>query len=369
MPLVSPRVQALSPYAPGLSADAIREKYGVANVVKLASNENPLGASPLALAEISRHASGVFLYPRGGNPDLIQAIASAYNAPLERVVAANGSDEIIDLLIRVLAEPDRHNVLCFDPCFAIYPIQAKIAGVETRRALLKSDFSFNTEALLNLADKNTRLVFLTSPDNPSGYAAPAEALAEFARALALKAPDALLLIDEAYADFAPDEQAISLLRAGAYPENVGFLRTFSKSYGLAGLRCGFAILPENVADAIRRARLPFSLNVLAERAAIAALRDEAFRDATLKTVAAGRSYLKEALATLDCAVWPSSANFLMFEPPAAIDPDKLFANLLKRGVIIRPLKSYGMPRRFRVSVGTPRENEIFIAALAASLRE
>lgn len=363
-----PRANSLAPYTPGLSVAAIRETYGVENVVKLASNENPLGASPLAREALARAAAEVFRYPRGGNPELVSALAAAVAVPESRLVVGNGSDEIIDLLTRIMAEAGRHNMLCFDPCFAIYPIQAQIAGVETRRAPLKPDFSFDFDALLNLADENTRLAFITTPDNPSGYAPPREEVEKFAARLARRAPKALLVIDEAYADFAPDEKAVSLLAAGNLPPNVAFLRTMSKSYGLAGARIGFAVLPANVADAFRRARLPFSVNILAERCALAALRDAAFREATLKTVSDGRRRLTEALLNLGCRVWPSSANFLMFQLPEGADPDTIFNELLKNGVIIRSLKSYGLPEYFRVSVGSPRENGVFRAALARALK-
>lgn len=364
-----PRIAALAPYAPGRSMKEIKDKYGLASVIKLASNENPLGASPLVQDAIARHAPSAYLYPQGGNPRLVKALAKHHNMPPERIVVGNGSDELIDLLIRILCSPGKDNIVCSKPCFSIYPIQAEICGVETRRQPLFEDFSFDFPGLLNLVDANTRLVFITTPDNPSGYCPKLESVLDFAKDLAAKAPGALLVIDEAYMDFSTDEKSSSCLAQGAIPDNAAILRTFSKSYGLAGLRLGYGILPPAIADALWRSRLPFSVNILAEEAALAALADTAFREATLDTVAKGREYLAQGLAKMGCKVWPSSANFLMFQLPQGKNAAACFAALLQKGIIIRPLKSYDLPDNLRVSVGTERENKVFLAALGAFLDE
>lgn len=367
MPEPLPRIKKLSPYEPGLSIAEIQERHGLARVIKLASNENPLGASPLAMEAISKAAASAFRYPQGGNPRLTRALAKIHNVSPQRIAIGNGSDEIIDCLIRIFVQAGQHNILCFDPCFSIYPIQATINGNQIKRLPLKSDFSFDFEAFLNLADENTRLVFLTTPDNPSGYCPPLEDVAAFAQSLAAKAPDALLVIDEAYMDFAPE--GFSLLNVGKYPENVIFLRTFSKSYGLAGARLGYAILPENLTEFFWRTRLPFSVSILAEEAGLAALADAAFREATLKTVAEGRKYLTLELTRLGCEVAPSSANFIMFRPPEGkMEAAALHAALLARGIIIRQLKSYGLPDYLRASVGNREENRVFIKELEKLLK-
>lgn len=363
-PAPLPAIQALAPYTPGLSIAEIAARYDLPQVIKLASNENPLGCSPLATEAISRCAASAFRYPQGGNPRLAAALARKYHAPADRIAIGNGSDEIIDLLIRILAQPGEHNLVCFEPCFSIYPIQAQINGVACKRQPLEPDFSFDFQKLLALVDTDTRLVFITTPDNPSGYLPPLASVRQLADDLARKAPRALLVIDEAYMDFAPDEAASSLLRQGRLPANTAILRTFSKSYGLAGLRIGFAVLPERIAAAYWAARLPFSLNLLAEEAALAALDDACFHALTLKTVTAGRQILREALESMGCAVYPSAANFLMFSLPAGHAASACFEHLLRKGVIIRPLKSYGLPHLLRVSVGNKAENKAFIAAMA-----
>ena len=364
------QIAALEAYAPGLSIEEIRQKYGLSQVIKMASNENPLGTSPMAAEAIRRHAAEAFRYPRGGNPRLVRALADSLGSDSSRIVVGNGSDEIIDMLIRMLAEPGRHNVTCFAPCFSLYPIQAGISGVMVRRAPLNDDFSFDFTALLALTDENTRLAFVTMPDNPSGFCPNADEVFDFATTLAKRAPQCLLVIDEAYIDFADDENHASLWSSGRLPSNAAVLRTFSKSYGLAGLRLGFGILPQEIADAYWRARLPFSVNILAEEAALAALQDTCFREATFQTVREGRALLTEELRNLGCTVWPSQANFLLFKlPECGISVADCFEALLRRGIIIRRLNGYDLPNHLRVSIGNRQENAAFLAAMREILAE
>lgn len=361
----SSRVESFTAYTPGLSMQAIREKYGVDKVVKLASNENPLGVSPLVQDVLKRRAADAFRYPAGGNPRLVQALAAYHGVDKARVVVGNGSDEIIDILLRLMADPGVHNAVAFRPCFGIYPTQAMLCGVELRQATLREDFSFPWDDLLALVDENTRLVFVTTPDNPSGHAASAAELERLATAL----PEhVLLVLDEAYMDFAePDanggEEAYSLLsRLNDFP-NVAVLRTFSKSRGLAGLRLGYGILPTAVAERYWRVRLPFSVNLLAEEAGLAALEDTVFYTETLRTVREGRQQLLAGLDKLGCFPLPSQANFVMFRVPQSHSVATIHEGLLKRGIIIRPLGSYSLPRHMRVTVGTAEENTLFLAAL------
>lgn len=361
---VRPEVRGFTAYVPGKSIEEIRQTYGLDRVIKLASNENPLGMSPLAQEAVRRHAAGAFRYPRGNTPRLTDALARQHGVAQERVVVGNGSDEIIDLLIRMRAVPGKHNIVAFQPCFSIYPLQSRFCGVEVRRAPLRPDFSQPLDKLRALVDAQTVLVFLTTPDNPSGYCPPLPVV----RALAESLPPAcLLVVDEAYMDFADDESTRSFLASGSIPQNVAILRTFSKSYGLAGLRLGYAVLPPLLAEYYRRVRLPFSVNVLAEEAALAALEDSMFRKTTLSLVREERTVLTEGLRTLGCIVFPSQANFLMFEPPSGKTAAELFQALLERGIIIRPLKSYGLPHLLRLTVGTQEENQLFLAACAEIL--
>ena len=240
---VRPEIRALEAYVPGRSIEEIRQEYGIEKVIKMASNENPLGTSPLVQEVLARHAGEAFRYPAGGNPRLVKAIARYLGLPESRIAVGNGSDEIIDMIIRIMTTPGRDNIVCFEPCFSLYPIQSLINGVEVRREPLPSDFVFDFDKLYAHVDENTRLVFVTAPDNPSGYCPrPGEI-----RRLAEKLPgDCLLVVDEAYIHFAAEEGETeadwSLLRQKDVPANVAFIRTFSKCYGLAGLRIGVGMI-------------------------------------------------------------------------------------------------------------------------------
>ncbi|MDL2209412.1 histidinol-phosphate transaminase [Desulfovibrio sp. OttesenSCG-928-O18] len=360
---VRSEIYDFTPYSPGLSIDEIRERYGLPQVVKLASNENPLGTSPQVIKAIQKAAPLAFRYPQSGEPRLSSAIAKFHNVPVEQVVPGNGSDEIIDLLIRIRAVPGEHNVVTCDPCFSIYPLQTRLAGVALRQAPLKPDFSFDWETLLALVDDNTALVFLTTPDNPSGYCPKREDILAFAQKLP---PFTLLVIDEAYMDFVEDQAATSVLCMEKRPANIAVIRTFSKSFGLAGMRVGYGILPPELTGYMRRVRLPFSVNILAEEAAIAAIEDEVFRSESIRVVHEGRKWLADELSALGCVVHPSQSNFLMFSlpPNRGYSARNVFEALLTRGVIIRPLQSYKLPDHLRITVGSSMENKIFIAALA-----
>ena len=367
---VRPEIASLSAYVPGMSIAEVRERYGLSRVIKMASNENPLGVSPLVRKVLATSLEEAFRYPQGGNPALREALARAHHVAPERIVVGNGSDEIIDMLIRMLAVPGKHSVVCF----SLYPIQARICGVETRRCPLSPDYSFDLDALFSLVDAGTRLVFVTTPDNPSGYCPPLTAMRRLAEQLERHFPRCLLVVDEAYMDFAgdspEDEARFSLLASGDIPDNVAIMRTFSKSYGLAGLRLGYGILPAELAQYYWRARLPFSVNILAEEAGIAVLQDSTFRAATLECVRAGRRRLTEGLRALGCTVWPSAANFIMMQLPEGCGTAAAcFEALLQRGIIIRPLKSYSLPDHLRVSVGSDEENTAFLEAMKQWMQE
>ncbi|MDD6088502.1 MAG: histidinol-phosphate transaminase [Desulfovibrionaceae bacterium] len=358
---IRPLVRRFRPYTPGRSIDEIREKYGLQQIVKLASNENPLGTSPLVQEVLRKKASFAFRYPQSGNPRLVEALAARHHVSPSRIVVGNGSDEIIDVLIRICMDPGVHNAVAFKPCFGIYSTQTAFHGVELRQTPLNEDFSFPWNAMLSKIDDKTSIVFVTSPDNPSGYAAKADELEQFARRLP---QHCLLLVDEAYTDFAENDEEYSMIPRLHTLQNVAVLRTFSKSFGLAGLRLGYAILPEDLADLFWRVRLPFSVSILAEEAGLAALADIDFRQETLRTVREGRNVLFQGLRQLGCHVFPSLSNFLMFSlPSGGPDAAELNEELLRRGYIIRPLSSYGLPSHLRVNVGTEEENAGFLNAV------
>lgn len=360
--LPRPELVPDKPYAAGLSVAEIKDRYGLDRIIKLASNENPLGLSERTRQAIAAAAANSFRYPRSGNPELKRALSQRYQLPEENLVIGNGSDEIIDLLLRLKGRPGQSNVLAFRPCFSVYGLQSRVCGLEFRQVDLAADFKFPWKDFVAAMDENTCLAFVTTPDNPSGYCPSANELAALALDLP---PGCLLVIDEAYMDFArPYDQHQMLSRQPDLP-NVAVMRTFSKSYGLAGLRLGFASLPPELARAFWSIRLPFSVNVLAEQAGLTALDDHEFLAQTLETVWTGRDYLSRELADLGFEVWPSQANFIMVRPPAkgprAVE---MFELLLRRGLIVRHLKSFGLEDHLRISIGRPEENKILVQTMA-----
>ncbi|MDL2266385.1 histidinol-phosphate transaminase [Desulfovibrio sp. OttesenSCG-928-G15] len=363
---VRPEVLAFEPYSPGLSIDEIRAKYGLESVVKLASNENPLGTSPVVQKVIREYAAMAFRYAQSGNPRLVRAIADHLGVAPDLIVPGNGSDEVIDLLVRVVPTPGVHNIVASRPSFSMYRIQSRLCGVEFRQVPLNDDFSFDWQGLLQAVDEQTAMVFITTPDNPSGWCPSVAEVEAFATRLP---PSCLLVVDEAYMDFCADSREHSLFERFAQFPNLVLLRTFSKSYGLAGIRLGYGIMPKPLADALRSVHMPFSINILAEAAGIAALADTAFYEQTMRTVREGRQYITEKLGAMGCRVFPSMANFVMFTLPDSCKKDALavFEALLSRGMIIRPLKSYGLPEHLRVSIGSMDENSLFVRLLSEVL--
>lgn len=352
-----PEILDFDSYKPGLSIEQIKEKYGLVNVVKLASNENPLGVSPVVQKTIERHAADVFRYPQNHSPVLTAELSEYLGIGEEHIVVGNGSDEIIDMMIRMKCRPGQDNIVCYGNCFSMYRLTAKLCGVEYREVQRGESFELPLDKLAEAADENTAFVFVTSPDNPTGLAASVEDLSVLAGVLP---EDCLLVVDEAYIDFVWPPESYTPLQAYDKFHNLVVLRTFSKAFGLAGMRLGYGVMPAFMAEKLKNARIPFTVNVLAELAGVEALRDDDFYNHTLQVVMHGREYLHGELEKLGCEVTPSQANFLMFQPP--IPAQTLFEELLKKGVIVRPLASFGLGKHIRVNVGTDRENEFFINA-------
>ena len=346
------------PYCSGLSIEEIKERYGLSSVIKLASNENPLGVSPKVLKALETQFTEVHRYPRTGSPRLRRALGAHHGVPEDRIVAGNGSDEIIDLLVRVAVEPGRDHVLAFQPCFNIYRLQSKLCDVAFHQIALRGDFTFPMQELLEAVNDATAIVFLTTPDNPSGFAPFAEEVLDLHHRLP---DDCLLVVDEAYMDFAVPQERYSIMSLAGRAPNLVVLRTFSKLYGLAGLRLGYGVMPARLADCLLRVKLPFSVNVLAEAAGIAALDDDVFRSETIRTVVQGREMLTHALDEMGFLVYPSQANFILVKPPMAASD--LFEKLLRRGIIIRPLSSYGLTDHLRISIGNAEENNELVMAM------
>jgi len=351
-----------APYVPGMTIEQIQEMYGLSTVIKLASNENPLGVSPVVQQVVTRNAARIFRYPENHTPRLVGELSRHLGVPEECILVGNGSDEIIDMIIRMKAIPGRSNIVCYENSFSMYRMCAKIAGVEYREVPRGEDCALPLDTMAQAADENTAMVIVTSPDNPTGLAASVEDLSVLAGVLP---EDCLLVVDEAYIDFVWPPESYTPLQAFDKFENLVVLRTFSKAYGLAGLRVGYGVLPKSLAPYLKNARIPFTVNLLAEEAAIAALNDDVFYNETLELVMRGREYFTNELTKLGCKVWPSQSNFVMFQPTKPAQ--QVFKALLKKGIIIRPLASFGLGKNLRVNVGTDAENKTFIETLGEIL--
>ena len=351
---VNPHIRELSPYVPGKPIEELERELGISESVKLASNENPLGPSPKALAALEGSLHEVFRYPDGASFALREALAEHLEVSPDQLVFGCGGDEILELMAKTFLRVGDEVVFAW-PSFAMYPIVTIGMGATPVRVPLADDFGPDFDAMLAAITDRTRMVMLCNPNNPTGTSFGADAFASFVERLPA---DVVLLIDEAYYEFVrredfPDAIALTRSRPGTV-----VLRTFSKIYGLAGLRIGYGICDAESASYLERARHPFNVNRLAEIAALAALGDTEHVERTRAMNDAGAKFLTSALEGMGCRVWPTDANFLLVE----IGPD-YYDKLLREGVIVRPMKGFGLDAHLRVSIGTADENERFVKAV------
>jgi len=328
--------------------------------VKLASNENPLGPSPLALAALREAVPDVHRYPDGSGYRLSQALARHWAISPDMVILGNGSNELLELTGRCFLVPGDEAVYARQ-AFIVYDMVVQVTGA-TKVAVPLRDFVHDLPAMRAAITPRTKLVFVANPNNPTGTAVPPRALEDF---IAAMSPEVLVIVDEAYYEYLPPDLAPDTLRFARAGRPVLVLRTFSKIYGLAGLRIGYGIGPAPLIALLNRVREPFNTNSLAQAGAAAALRDEQHVRSTRAVTETGRKYLTEQCRSLGLSVVPSVANFLLVDVgwpgPATADA------LLRHGVIVRPVAGYGFPTHLRISIGTPPENERCVAALKAVL--
>lgn len=348
-------LSAIARYVPGRPMEEVRRQYGLDEVTKLASNENPFGPSPRAVEAATRAVAGANWYPDGASADLRQRLAACFGLRPENIAVGNGSDEVILLLALAYLEPGAEAVLAAPP-YSIHRTAVLTAGGTAVQAPLR-DHVHDLDAMAGAITERTRLVFVANPHNPTGTVVTGAALRRFAGQVP---PHALLVVDEAYYDFVDDPlrfTARDLL--DDYP-NVVTLRTFSKAHGLAGLRAGYALAHADVVAALDRIRPPFGLNAAAQAAALAALDDGEHVARVVAATRAGRRRLAEIARRHGFEAIPSQANFVLMRVP---DPARLVEDLLRRGVIVRPGANLGAPDSIRVSVGTPADLDRFEQAL------
>jgi histidinol-phosphate aminotransferase len=352
--VVKPHILSLEPYQPGKPAEELDRELGIEGSIKLASNENPLGPSPRAVEAVRRAAAGVHRYPDGSSYALRRALAQRLGVAPEQLVFGAGADEVLELLAKVLLGPGDEAVFAW-PSFAMYPIVVRGMGATPVPVPLTPTLVHDLAALAEAVTERTRLLFVCNPNNPTGTSVGA---AEFDRFAAALPPTVVLAVDEAYFDFAtrpdfPDSLAWVRRRPGTV-----VLRTFSKIFGLAGLRIGYGCADPELADYLQRARHPFNVNRLAEVAALAALSDDEHAARTRRLAAEGIAYLSGALRELGIEVWPSDANFVLARTGPGVHE-----RLLREGLIVRPLHGFGLPEHVRITVGLPEENERLVKAL------
>lgn len=359
--LATAGVQQLMPYVPGKPAEELQRELGLKEVVKLASNENPLGCGTKVAAAIQNTLPELARYPDGSGFALKTALSAKLNVAVEQITLGNGSSEILELVMRTFVTPE-HEIVFSQHAFALYPILTQAVGARAKVVPAK-DYGHDLQAMLAAVSDKTRLVFIANPNNPTGTLLPQDEVEAFVAALP---ENVFCVLDEAYYEFVdPAVRTESLAWPNKYP-NLIVTRTFSKAYGLAGLRIGYGISSQEVAELLNRVRQPFNNNMLALAAAEAALGDEDYLTRTIAVNNSGMAQLTEAFIGLGLEWIPSYGNFVSVDVKQDALP--IFDALLKKGVIVRPVANYEMPKHLRVSIGTERENQIFINALAEVLR-
>ncbi len=354
-------IRAIAPYQPGKPISELAREMGLdeKKILKLASNENPLGISPKAKAAIKKELADLGRYPDGNAFDLKAALSRRYAVPQEGVVVGNGSNDLLEMAAGAFLAPGRAAVYS-QHAFAVYPLATQARGAKSI-VVPANNYGHDLAAMLAAITPETRVVFIANPNNPTGTFVRGEELEEFVA----RAPrDVAVVVDQAYTEYLPPELRYdSVAWLAKYP-NLILTRTFSKVYGLAGLRVGFGLMHPEVADLLNRVRQPFNVNSLALAAAVAALGDGKFVARSYRMNRSGMAKLERNFKTLGLEYIPSCANFVAFRVPRT---RAVYEKLLRRGVIVRPVAGYDMPDHLRVTVGTPRENEKFLKALRAAL--
>ena len=359
---LNPDLKNLPVYQPGRPIEEVARELGLPaeGIIKLASNENPFGPSPLALAAMQKALAGVNLYPDGNAFYLKQKLAAKLGVEPANLVLGNGSNEIIEFTGHALLASGA-DVVVSQYCFAVYPIVTALFGANLITVPAKN-YGHDLPAMLHAITPRTRLVFVANPNNPTGTLAPREEVIEFVNEVP---DDVLLVMDEAYIDFLEDPlDLVSLVRLGTRP-NLILMRTFSKIYGLAGLRIGYGVGNPELVAALEKIRQPFNINLLAQTAALAALDDVEHVRKTRVNNFTGLDSFKRAFRDLKLEYIPSFANFMLVRVG---DGQRFFEALQKQGVIVRPMGGYQLPEWIRISIGTPQENERCLAALKMALK-
>jgi histidinol-phosphate aminotransferase len=360
--LTTKGIESLIPYPPGKPIEELERELGISGSIKLASNENPLGPSPMAVCAIIENVNKINRYPDGSGYYLKSKLAGIYGLDLNRIIIGNGSNELLELIIRSFLCKDQEVIQAF-PTFLFYEKIVTGAGGRLTSVPLQ-DFRIDLKAILKAVTGDTKLIFINNPNNPTGSIISMVEMKNFLRSLA---GDIVVVLDEAYIEFVTDKDAangLELLKE--YPRLI-LLRTFSKLYGLAGLRIGYGFSSEEIIGYMNRVRQPFNANLLAQVAATAALDDKDFVSETLRVVREGLGYLFTRLSELGIEYQPTQTNFFLIRSP--LGGKKTNELMLREGVIIRSMESFGLKDYIRINVGLPEENERFIETFKNVLKK
>lgn len=356
MQLVPPYIASLRPYERGRDAAEVRREYGLERVAKLASNENPLGPSPRAVEAICQSLDRMHHYPDGGL-ELRRVLAREYDLNIDNVIAGNGSEGIMSSIIRTFL-CDEDEVLTTEAAFIGFQVLAKSRGVAYRTVPYR-EWRYDLQALAAAINEHTKIIYLANPNNPTGSIFTRREFEEFYRHVPERV---LIILDEAYFEYARDKPQYPDSMHYRY-DNVITLRTFSKVYGLAGVRIGYGFAHQELVGNLLKVKLPFEPSTPAQAAGIAALADKEFLHRSLELNARGLRFLSGALREMGFEVVPSEANFVMLVLPGEEEASRLVGALLREGVIVRPLGAFGLPQCVRISTGTERENQQCVEAI------
>ena len=361
---LSPDIATLVPYKPGKPIAETQREYGIQHVIKLASNENPLGTSPKVMAALQRAVGQQNRYPDPAFYELVQTISKKWSVPSSHISVGNGSNEIIDLLIRIYCEPGDF-ILTTDKAFVAYAICAQAARVGRIFSPLAAGYKMDLQAMSRILKQDPRaekikLVFIPNPNNPTGTYNSDNEVCQFLEQFG-NDPNRLIVFDEAYTEYVRSRDYRTALEHMEKYSSVVVIRTLSKAYGLAGLRVGILWAQPEVIDYFNRVRNPFNVNDLAQTAAVAALQDDEFIRKSVENNSQGLDYFYEELGKMKIPFVESQANFVMFD--TLRDVSNVNEALLKRGIILRPMLNYGFKTELRMSVGLPEENKAAISAL------
>ena len=354
--LINPGILNLKPYEPGKPVEDLERELGIKNAIKLSSNENPMGPSPLALKAVDNILSGLHRYPDGNALRLKEAISNENNVEIEQITVGNGSNDIIEFVVRSFLSTQDSAVFS-KHAFAVYPLAVQTVGAQGIEVPAK-DWGHDLSAMNNSIQDNTKLIFIANPNNPTGTFIPRDEIISF---LDKVSKDVIVLLDQAYFDYASYENNdVDFEFVNEFP-NLIISRSFSKAYGLAGFRVGYSVSSREIADYLNRVRQPFNANSLALVAAEAALSDSDHMMRSLKMNSEQKMFLYKGLEDLGYQYIPSAGNFICFD--CKQDAEKKYNELLQEGIIVRSMGVYKMPNHLRVTIGLPEENSVFLEKL------